>query len=66
MLVIYSWKGDLAVCMPFQIRELKEELSAIEGKYKFMCDKMSNASQRLYQTNMQRMLSEEEISRSRK
>ena len=47
-----------------QISELKEELSALQRKYKFMCEKMNNASQRLSQTNMQRMLSEEEIYRS--
>ena len=47
-----------------QIGELKDELAALQEKYKFMCERMNTASQRLYQTNMQRMMSEEEISRS--
>ena len=47
-----------------QIGELKDELSSIHAKYNFMCEKMSSANQRLYNTNMQRMISEEEISKS--
>ena len=47
-----------------QIGKLKDELSSIHAKYNFMCEKMSSANQRLYNTNMQRMISEEEISKS--